>query len=104
MQKYFLLFITFFIILGCGYKEGVKTTAAKSYLYFTGFTVPQKEQKTSFSVSIDASEPFSILPGEKNLYAIKPGKHTVKVFKQDKLILQKQIYVSDGVAKEIEVY
>ena len=85
---------------GCGYKEGVKSEAARSYLYFTGFS----KEANNISVSIDKGERFSVISGEQNHYAIKPGKHRVEVYRDDALVVEREIYLGDGIAKEIEVH
>ena len=83
--------------VGCGYKEGVRTEATKAHFYFTGNT-------QGVVVSVDGGERFHIESGRDNLYNIAPGKHTVEVYRGDTLIVKREIFVSDGVAKEIEVH
>jgi hypothetical protein len=94
-----LLTLGFLNFSGCGYKEGVSTSAAKSYFYFTGFSNMDK----SIEVSIDGGERFSVKPSRDNQYSIKPGKHLVKVYRDGELKVQREVYVGDGIAKEIEV-
>lgn len=84
------------IFSGCGYKEGVKTSSEKSYLYFSGDT-------KNAMVSIDEGDNFSIKAGQNNQYSIKPGKHLIKIYKNGELIVKRKIYVGDGISKEIEV-
>jgi hypothetical protein len=98
-MKQFILTITLIGLLslsGCGYKEGVRTEAAKSHLYFTGDT-------GNILVSIDNGEKFPVKEGRDHLYNVKPGKHLVQVYRGESLILKMEIFVSDGVSKEIEV-
>ena len=81
---------------GCGYKEGVVTATQKSYLYFTGNT-------NDTVVSVDNGEKFTIQNGTNNQYSVKPGKHLVEVYKDNRLIIKREIFISDGISKEIEV-
>ena len=81
---------------GCGYKEGVVSATQKSYLYFTGNT-------NDTVVSIDSGEKFNIKTGANNQYAVKPGKHLVEVYKDSILVIKREIFISDGISKEIEV-
>jgi hypothetical protein len=81
---------------GCGYKEGVQTASQKSYLYFSG-------NVSDIKVSVDDAVEFSVLAGEKHQYAITPGKHVIKIYKGDHLLVIREVFISDGVAKEIEV-
>lgn len=85
-----------FLISGCGSKEGVRTEAHKSYLYFSGNT-------SDVVVSIDKGEGFSVEAGVENQYATKPGKHLIEVSRDGVLLIKREIYLGDGVAKEIEV-
>ncbi len=81
---------------GCGYQEGVITPEKKAYLYFTGNVQDVK-------VVVDSNEGFTIETGPKHKYKINSGKHTVTVYRGDKIIVNREIFVSDGVEKEIEV-
>lgn len=89
-----LLFIL--ALSGCGYKEGVATTSQKSYLYFTG-------NVNSTVVSIDGSDKFTVQAGKNNQYSIEPGKHIVEVYRNENIIVKREIFIGDGIAKEIEV-
>jgi outer membrane usher protein FimD/PapC len=88
--------VLIFGISGCGYKEGVATASQKSYLYFNGST-------DDITVSIDGGDRFDVKEGKANQYAINPGKHLVEVYRNNNIIVKREIFVSDGVAKEIEV-
>lgn len=85
-----------FMFSGCGYKEGVVTTTAKSYIYFSG-------DVNSAVVTIDEGDSFNVKAGQNNLYTVKPGKHIIKVYKNGELKIKKEIYISDGISKEIEI-
>ena len=97
-MKTLLIIATTLVLLisGCGSKAGVKSEAQKSYLYFSG-------QTKGVVVSIDKGEGFSVKAGQNNQYGVKPGKHLVEVSRDGKLIVKREIYLGDGIAKEIEV-
>jgi hypothetical protein len=98
-MKYLIAILSLAALLGfsaCGYKEGVATGAQKSYLYFTG-------DVTDVTVSVDEGVPFNVKSGRDNQYKIEPGKHIVKVYRNNTMTVQREIFVSDGIAKEIEV-
>jgi hypothetical protein len=84
------------LFAGCGYKEGVATGEKAAYLYFSGDT-------KGVTVSVDGGTQFSVMPGRDNQYRIAPGKHNVRVYRGDSVIVEREIYVGDGVAKEIGV-
>lgn len=91
-----LLFIVLLTFTGCGYKEGIKTSGQKAYLYFTG-------NVDDANVVIDNGPGFAVKAGVNNQYQIKPGKHLVQVFKNNVMVVNREIYVGDEIAKEIEV-
>ena len=98
-MKYSLVitaFIAMIGITGCGYKEGVVTPDQKAYLYFSG-------NVTDVKVSVDNSKGFQVEEGKNHQYKINPGKHTVKIYRGNEMIINRDIFVSDGVGKEIEV-
>lgn len=98
-MKYLLSIISLVLLLGisgCGYKEGVSTSAQESYLYFSGNT-------SNIEVSIDSGEQFSVKAGQTNQYGVKPGKHLLEVFRDGKIIIKREVFLGDGIAKEIEV-
>ncbi|MDY0117942.1 MAG: hypothetical protein RBR59_10210 [Sulfurimonadaceae bacterium] len=98
MKKIFLFIsvVALLLLSGCGYKDGVSTEAQKSYLYFTGNT-------SNVVVSIDNGSKFNVKNGKNNHYAIAPGKHLVEAYRENTLILKQEVFVSDGVSKEIEI-
>ncbi len=98
-MKYILSIISLALLLGfsgCGYKEGVATAAQKSYIYFSGNT-------NNIKVSIDGGEKFNVKPGETDQYGVKPGKHIVEVYRNGAVVVKREVFISDGIAKEIEI-
>jgi hypothetical protein len=97
-MKFFHMFLIALTLLhyGCGYKEGVATNAQESYLYFSGRT-------EGISVSIDGGEMFPVQGGIDNKYKIKPGKHNIHVFQSENIVVDRHVYVGNGISKEIEV-
>lgn len=89
-------FIGLVLISGCGYKEGVSISEQTSYLYFSGDT-------STVMVSVNGGEKFSVKPGRDHQYKISPGTHTIRVYRGGAIVVERQVYVSDGVAKEIGV-
>ncbi|MEJ2468714.1 MAG: hypothetical protein P8Y51_06545 [Campylobacterales bacterium] len=88
--------VSLLLLGGCGYKEGVATGDRAAYLYFSGNT-------ENVTVSVDGGAAFEVEAGRDNQYKIQPGKHTVHVYRSGRLIVEREIYVGDGVAKEIGV-
>ncbi|MFA6188076.1 MAG: hypothetical protein WC680_02235 [Sulfuricurvum sp.] len=98
-MKYNIILVTLLAIVGlsgCGYKEGVATAEQKSYLYFTG-------NVSDIKVSVDNGATFKVESGINHQYKINSGKHTITIYRENNVILKREIYVSDSIAKEIEV-
>lgn len=97
MKKIILIFSIFLILLsGCGYKEGVSSAQQESYIFFSGNT-------NNVMVSIDSGKHFSVESGKVNQYSVKPGKHLIEVYKNGSIIVKREIFLGDGVAKEIGI-
>jgi uncharacterized membrane protein len=97
MKTFLTLLATITVLLsGCGSKVGVQTTEQEGYIYFNGNT-------NGASVSIDGNASFNIKSGQNNQYSVKPGKHIIEISKNGQLILKREIYIGDGIAKEIKV-
>jgi len=101
MKKLTLLLtlLAVFTLGGCGYKEGVKIESQGAYFYFTGFN----QENTTVLASIDKGEKFPVQAGNAHQYKIKPGKHLIEVYKDGEKVVEREVYVGDGIAKEIEV-
>jgi hypothetical protein len=111
-----ILFITIFSLLtvvSCiiGRREGVVQKPDASYLHFT--TLDKENYKSTLSLAIDEGQPFAIEIDKttnrntrftyKDLYQIAPGKHIIKVYKNNTLVIEKQIYVGNQETVEIEI-
>lgn len=98
MRNYVMVILVLLVLLfsGCGYKEGVATGEQESFLYFSGNT-------KDVMVSIDGGQQFSVKAGRDNQYKVTPGKHAIRVFRNSKIVVDREFYIGDGVAKEIGV-
>jgi hypothetical protein len=114
MRKYiFIIAFSLFTILSCivGRREGTVQKADASYLHFT--TLNDENLKSSLSLLIDDAQPFAIEIDQttnrntrftnKKLYQITPGKHTIKVYKNGNLTIDKLIYVGNQETVEIDI-
>lgn len=103
------LFVLVFCISACGFKEGVVMHDKKSYLWFSG-------NSDGVSVMIDDQSPFDLSPsyyvdsqGNKKSktspvhYEVDPGKHTIKLTRNDKLILERTLLLGNHMTTEIEI-
>jgi len=103
MQKSSIIFSSIlcifclFLTVGCGYKEGVKVEEQKAYLYFTG--------NTSGAEVIVDGKPFVL--GEQvttdDLFQIEPGERQIEVMHNGTTVINRKIYVSEGISREIQI-
>jgi hypothetical protein len=79
------------------YSSGQITQEPVSYLYFSG-------DITGAEVSIDGAPAFLVTKsGPKQQYKVTPGKHTIIVTKQDKVVVNRNVMLGDGHEKEINI-
>src|ERR1035437_4491164 len=78
-----------------GYKSEVNQNSEKGFLKF-------KSSVPAFSFVIDERVQMNNDP-KIDQYEIKPGKHNVKVYRDDKLIVNRIIFVDNQTTFEIEV-
>jgi len=105
MKKILVFLILGLLFVSCTYgtKEGVIQKSDKSFLHFIG-------NAKNVTVIIDDTEPI-ILEEESSvqryaphlLYQVKPGKHTIKVYRDEQLIVDRIIFIATGETKEVEI-
>jgi len=105
MKKLIIIPILALLFISCTYgnREGVVQKSGKSYLHFQG-------NPANVTFVIDDGEPIN-LEEEKGsdryapnlLYEISPGKHSLKVFRNGELIIERLIYVASSETKEVEL-
>lgn len=93
----FLCIFCLFFTVGCGYKEGVKIEEQKAYLYFTGNTsgaeimVDGKSFVLEEEVTVD------------DLFQIEPGQRRIEVKRNGTTVVDRNIYISEGISREIQI-
>jgi hypothetical protein len=84
-------------ITACGYKDGVENIDSRAYLYFTGYT--KQAEVLVDDVPLDLGKHVTA----NDHYQIQPGQHLVEVKHHGQSIVRRQIYVTEGAAKEIPI-
>lgn len=80
---------------GGGYTTGTLQKSDQSFLKFTGHT-------QGITISIDEAEPFSYSP-RTDLYQLKPGKHLIQIYRNNSLVVNREILLDNQTTFEIEV-
>ena len=90
------ILIFMLLIVGCGgYNTGINQKAEKGFIKFSGNTL-------DITVSIDNGPQFTIDVGVDQ-YELLPGKHMVKVFRNNQLIIDRIIIIDNQSTFELEV-
>lgn len=92
-----LVLLVFCGVTACGYKDGVENRDSRSYLYFTGYT--KQAEVLVDDVPLGLGRHVS----SNDRYQIQPGQHLVEVKRQGQSIVRRQIYITEGAAKEIQI-
>ncbi len=109
MKKGIILFFGILIVFyACGYQEGIIQKAEKSFLKFSG-------NWGNASVQIDDKEPFILkwivdpenpekrLPADEKLYQIAPGKHSLKVYRDGNLVINRILILENQATMEVQI-
>jgi hypothetical protein len=96
MKEFLILLVSVILLSSCGgYNSGVLEKESAGYIKFLG-------NVTNASVEIDQSPQFNINP-ETDLYKISSGKHVVKVYKNNKLVVERIVIIQSQNTFEVEV-
>jgi hypothetical protein len=96
MRHRISILIIMVLIVGCGgYNTGINHKAEKGFIKFSGNTLDIK-------VSIDSGPQFTI-DVEVDQYELMPGKHSVQVFRNNQLIVDRIIIIDNQTTFELEV-
>ena len=93
-MKTTIISIIFLLFVGCAYNTGTVQRAEKSYLQFLGNT-------EGISVVIDENDAFSLTIAKDTLYQLNHGKHTLKIYRNNNLIIDRIIFLEDHGTMEI---
>ncbi len=81
---------------GCAQQTGTITKAAASYLVFVG-------DSTGSKVTVD-DRPFALTnENSKSHFALSPGVHRIKIEKLGRLVVDREILLSDRQTMEIAI-
>jgi hypothetical protein len=95
-MKYIIFVGLAFSLVSCyRYNTGVVQKSEQGYIKFIG-------SYDTLKVVIDNGE--SIVHRDKNrLYQVLPGNHEVKVYRNDKLVVDRVLFIDDKMTMEVNV-
>ena len=96
MRGFLILIVSIILFTSCGgYKSEVLEKESAGYIKFLGNII-------NTSVEIDQSTQFNINP-EIELYKLTPGKHTIKIYRNNNLLVERIIIIQSQNTIELEV-
>ena len=93
-MKMTIISIALLLFMGCAYNTGIVQRAEKSYLQFIG-------NSEGVSVIIDENNAFGLSTTKDTLYQLSQGKHTLKIYRNNNLIVARIIFLEDQETMEI---
>ena len=95
MKRLFLVLLTLSLVFACHYQSGIVQRAEKGFIKFTG-------NIENVSVQIDDAAPFTI-SDENKLYQVSPGRHTVKAYRNQNLVVDRVLIIDNETTTEIVI-
>jgi hypothetical protein len=90
-----IIFTSIFISACGGYRSEVKQGTESSFIKF-------KTEIKDFSFTVDEGDLIFNNPDVEQ-YEIKPGTHIVKVYRGDRLVVNRKVFIDNQTVFEIEV-
>ncbi len=100
MKKFCLLICCTMLLCSCGYQTGVVQKADKAYLRFSGIW-----ERYEITVRVDEREPFQLKPSDADdtLFEITSGKHLIKVSRNDKIVVDRVVFLEGQTTFEVKI-
>jgi hypothetical protein len=90
-----IILVSLFIISCGGYNTGIVQKTEKGFFKFVG-------NINSVTVAIDDGEGLSLDP-KTEVYQVKPGKHSIKIYRNNQLILDRVVIIDNQTTMEIQI-
>jgi hypothetical protein len=91
----FILLVSSLFVSCGGYNEGIVQKEGKGFLKFVG-------NINAITVSIDEGKEFLLDPAIE-VYQVKPGKHAVRMYRDNQLVLNRVVIVDNQTTMEIQI-
>ncbi|MBN2693569.1 hypothetical protein JXR93_02815 [bacterium] len=99
MKKILFIFVSTLVFSSCAtsYQEKIENKEEKAFIKMSG---------NCHGLILDIDDSTKIKMAEncnKKLYEISPGNHTIKVYKADKMLVNKTLLMSNRTTEEVVV-
>jgi hypothetical protein len=99
MRKFYLSVLCAMFLLSCGYQTGVIQKAEKGYIQFSG-----SWGLDEVIVKIDDGETFRPKPSDTStLFEITPGKHSIQIIRNNKVVIDRMIFLDSQATYEVKI-
>lgn len=99
IMKAVVVILSSVLLMGCiAHQEGVIQKADVSYITFTG-------NIKNAIVQLDNDKPFQMMEESqgKRLYQLRPGRHVIKVFRGNVLIVNRILFLDNQTTTEVMI-
>ena len=96
VMKMIIISIAFSLFMGCAHNTGVVQRAERSYLQFVG-------NSEGVTIIIDKNNSFELSTAKDTLYQLDHGKHKLKIYRNNNLIVDRIIFLEDHGTMEIKI-
>lgn len=94
----FALFCAF-VLFSCGYHTGVVQKTGVGYLQFSGAW-----DADEITVQVDDRQPFKLKTSDAaTLFETTPGKHSLKVFRNEKIVVDRVVFLESQATFEVKI-
>lgn len=93
MKTKIIFLVSILGLVACGINEGIIQKSERGYIEFSG-------NLQGVVAQIDDGEPFNVA---LNVYQLSNGKHRVKVFRDNRLIVDRMLFIDDQTRLEVQI-
>lgn len=100
MKKSIILLSCILLLHACGYQDGIIQKGEKSFIKFTGNlenVSVQIDDMNQFALTTKAEDGFAY----NKLYQVSPGKHSLKVYRDGSLIVNRILFLDNQATAEV---
>lgn len=99
MKTLCLTFFCALMLFSCGYQTGVVQKTGVGYLQFSG--VWDADEMT---VQVDNGQPFKLRTFDTaTLFETTPGKHSLKIFRNERPVVDRVIFLESQATFEVKI-
>jgi len=106
MKKVICLVFVTVLIVACGYKEGAVQKSEAGYIEFTGNwkgATVMIDDLVPFSLSSTYDSESGTTSSSPLIYKLSPGKHRVRIYRGERLVVDRMLFLSSQSRLEVDI-